>query len=441
MTQLAMNDNFVRLATDDTESDFLEYRQLEEEKIIKADDNDMEYFHYTTFKWYNWYTLACYSEWVYDLYRVYDKWNLICESEDEVIELPECDINRMVVKAYERLWEDRLIQLWEWIRRVAVQNRDSSKKHELSVVVPLYKSELFMCRTIDSILSSSLKNIEIILINDGSPDNSLNIAKRYADNYSCVKVIDKANSWPSDCRNIWMDIATWEYLAFCDSDDIIHPLMYEKLLNTCKKNKTDIAISSVLIRTQPWKKEWSIRLKEDKVCSFDELMSTKTTKDNLYFVWVRNKIVKRETARKVRFLSNLRVYEDLAYTWSLYSYIDTFSYCTDAIYTRDQRKRNTQGTLSTRAKNWDNRKMREDYIFWASFPLYNNSWNHLEWHNYIHFHRLVEAYAKVQWVSDLRNYFTQKLRELVNNLKLYDNKLIMWDKELCNLVSSLKESR
>lgn len=439
MTQMAMTHNFVRLATDDEESDFLEYRQLEEEKIIKADEDDMEYFYYTTFRWYNGYTLSCRTEWVYDLYRVYDKWKLICESEDEVIELPECDINRIVIKSYERLWEDRLIQLWEWIRRVAVQDRQSSKNYELSVVVPLYKSELFMCRTIDSILSSSLKNIELILINDGSPDNSLQIAKRYADNYGCVKVIDKANSWPSDCRNIWMDIATWEYLAFCDSDDIIHPYMYENLYKTCKKNQTDICISSVLIRTQPWKKEWSIRLKEDKVCSFDELMSTKTTKDNLYFVWVRNKIVKRELARKVRFIPFLRVYEDIAYTWSLYSYIDTFSYCTDAIYTRDQRKRNTEWTLSTRAKNEDNTKLWKDYLYWATFPLYNKSWNHLERHDYTHFHRLIEAYAKVQTSPNLRALFDIEFQKLINELKLYDNRLIIGDSELFKLVQKFSK--
>ena len=81
-----------------------------------------------------------------------------------------------------------------------------------------------------------------------------------------------------------MDIATGEYLAFCDADDIIHPYMYERLYNACKKNQTDIAIASILIRNQPEVKEWSLKLDKDVVYTFDEMMEKKNTKENIYFV-------------------------------------------------------------------------------------------------------------------------------------------------------------
>lgn len=76
---------------------------------------------------------------------------------------------------------------------IETPDRNKTKNYKLSVVVPLYNSELFMCRTIDSILSSSLDSIELILIDDGSLDNSREIAQRYAKNYKCVKAYHQEN--------------------------------------------------------------------------------------------------------------------------------------------------------------------------------------------------------------------------------------------------------
>lgn len=72
MTQMAMTPNFVWITTDDTESDFLEYRQWEQEEIVKADtEESMDYFSYTLFKGYHGYTIACRTHKVYDIYRVF----------------------------------------------------------------------------------------------------------------------------------------------------------------------------------------------------------------------------------------------------------------------------------------------------------------------------------------------------------------------------------
>jgi cellulose synthase/poly-beta-1,6-N-acetylglucosamine synthase-like glycosyltransferase len=96
-----------------------------------------------------------------------------------------------VIKCYDRLGDDRLIQLAESKKEEKIERKSDSYK--LSVVVPLYNSELFMCRTIDAILSSTLDSIELILVNDGSKDNTLEICNRYKDNYSCVRVLDQEN--------------------------------------------------------------------------------------------------------------------------------------------------------------------------------------------------------------------------------------------------------
>ena len=443
MTQMAMTPNFVWITTDDTESDFLEYRQWEQEEIIKADDDrGMEFFAYTLFKGYHWYTIACRTNKVSDIYRVFSDWKIVAESEDEVFELPECDIENLDVRAYEKLSDNRLLRIWEWWK-VDLPQREKSDSYKLSVVVPLYKAENFMSRTIDAILSSSLDSIQLILVNDGSPDNSLQIAKRYADNYSCVSVLTKTNSWASESRNLWLSIAEWEYTAFCDSDDIPHPYMYDKLYQTCKKYNTDVAIWSVLIKNLPWWiREWFMKIWKDVVYTYEEMMKMRETKENIFFVAVWNKIMKTDVARleksPTEYAGKRFPYEDIAYTWSIYSYIDKFAYCDGAIYTRDKRKRKTEWTISTRENGETVRYMWEAWLFASTYPLYHKSWKNLMWHDYRHFKRVASWFAKIQWDLYLENYRLNELRNLVMSQRLYENKLILEDKELSSILARLK---
>ena len=443
MTQMAMTPNFVWITTDDTESDFLEYRQWEQEEIVKADtEESMDYFSYTLFKGYHGYTIACRTHKVYDIYRVFSDWKIVAESEDEVFELPECDIENLDVRAYEKLSDNRLLRIWEWWK-VDLPQREKSDSYKLSVVVPLYKAETFMCRTIDAILSSSLDSIQLILVNDGSPDNSLQIAKRYADNYSCVSVLTKTNSWASESRNLWLSIAEWEYTAFCDSDDIPHPYMYEKLYQTCKKYNTDVAIWSVLIKNLPWWiREWFMKIWKDVVYTYEEMMKMRETKENIFFVAVWNKIMKTDVARleksPTEYAGKRFPYEDIAYTWSIYSYIDKFAYCDGAIYTRDKRKRKTEWTISTRENGETVRYMWEAWLFASTYPLYHKSWKNLMWHDYRHFKRVASWFAKIQWDLYLENYRLNELRKLVMSQRLYENKLILEDKELSSILARLK---
>lgn len=443
MTQMAMTPNFVWITTDDTESDFLEYRQWEQEEIVKADtEESMDYFSYTLFKGYHGYTIACRTHKVYDIYRVFSDWEIVAESEDEVFELPECDIENLDVRAYEKLSDNRLLRIWEWWK-VDLPQREKSDSYKLSVVVPLYKAENFMSRTIDAILSSSLDSIQLILVNDGSPDNSLQIAKRYADNYSCVSVLTKTNSWASESRNLWLSIAEWEYTAFCDSDDIPHPYMYDKLYQTCKKYNTDVAIWSVLIKNLPWWiREWFMKIWKDVVYTYEEMMKMRETKENIFFVAVWNKIMKTDVARleksPTEYAGKRFPYEDIAYTWSIYSYIDKFAYCDGAIYTRDKRKRKTEWTISTRENGETVRYMWEAWLFASTYPLYHKSWKNLMWHDYRHFKRVASWFAKIQWDLYLENYRLNELRKLVMSQRLYENKLILEDKELSSILARLK---
>ena len=99
----------------------------------------------------------------------------------------------------------------------------------ISVIVPVYKVEPYLNKCIESIVNQTYKNLEIILVDDGSPDNCPAICDSWAEKDSRIKVIHKENGGLSDARNAGMVHATGEYIAFVDSDDYIDPEMYQSL--------------------------------------------------------------------------------------------------------------------------------------------------------------------------------------------------------------------
>lgn len=112
----------------------------------------------------------------------------------------------------------------------------------ISIIVPVYKVEKYLSRCIESILNQTYKNIEIILVDDGSPDNCPQICDVYSKIDSRIKVIHKENGGLSKARNTGLDIATGEYIAFVDSDDYIEEDMYEVMLSKLKENNADICV-------------------------------------------------------------------------------------------------------------------------------------------------------------------------------------------------------
>ena len=101
----------------------------------------------------------------------------------------------------------------------------------ISVIVPVYNAEKWLEKCIESILNQTYKDIEVLLINDGSKDNSLEICRKYENLDSRIRVFDKKNEGVSKARNLGLDNAKGKYVQFVDSDDFIEPDMCEKLLD------------------------------------------------------------------------------------------------------------------------------------------------------------------------------------------------------------------
>lgn len=110
----------------------------------------------------------------------------------------------------------------------------------ISVIIPVYNTEKYLSRCLDSILNSTYKNLEVICVNDGSLDGSLAILRKYAEKDERVLIIDKENGGVSSARNIGLGKAKGEYIAFIDSDDWVHQEYFEIL--TCYQHKTDAHI-------------------------------------------------------------------------------------------------------------------------------------------------------------------------------------------------------
>ena len=106
-----------------------------------------------------------------------------------------------------------------------------NKNNKISIIVPVYKVEQYLRQCIESIINQTYQNLEIILVDDGSPDNCPAICDEYAALDKRIKVIHKKNGGLSDARNAGLEIATGDYIGFVDSDDWISQTMYEELIN------------------------------------------------------------------------------------------------------------------------------------------------------------------------------------------------------------------
>ena len=117
----------------------------------------------------------------------------------------------------------------------------------VSIIVPVYNVEKYIHQCVDSIINQTYKNIEIILVDDGSPDSCGRICDEYAEKDSRIKVIHKENGGLSDARNCGIEAAMGDWLMFVDSDDWIEPDMAEKLLEVAVNNDVRMAVCAVVL--------------------------------------------------------------------------------------------------------------------------------------------------------------------------------------------------
>lgn len=122
----------------------------------------------------------------------------------------------------------------------------------VSVIIPVYKVEQYLPTCVESLINQTYKNLEIILVDDGSPDNCTKLCDEYAEKDNRVKVIHKENGGLSDARNAGIESAKGEWLVFVDSDDAIHPQMIEFLIKAVLQNNYQVATCGYKFIPQVW---------------------------------------------------------------------------------------------------------------------------------------------------------------------------------------------
>ena len=127
---------------------------------------------------------------------------------------------------------------------------------KVSIIVPIYNVEKYLSKCLDSLVNQTLADIEIIIVNDGSPDNSYKIVKDYLKKYpDKIKYYEKSNGGQGSARNLGLTKATGEYVGYVDSDDYVNLTMYEKMYQKAKKTDADIVMCAHTIVYEDSKKE------------------------------------------------------------------------------------------------------------------------------------------------------------------------------------------
>lgn len=222
---------------------------------------------------------------------------------------------------------------------------------KISIVVPVYNVENYLRKCLDSILNQTYKNIEIILIDDGSKDSSGNICDEYALKSEKIKVIHKENAGLSATRNLGIEVSTGDYIAFIDSDDYITEDYCEMLYNTLKETNADIACGAYkVVRTDESviiDSSVDSGLSQNEVVEYEgieimrEFLCQKTFKN---FVW--NKLFKKSVVCSFQVGIN---YEDIVFGFNVLSTINKVTYINRNCYF--YLKRNSSITATMTEKN------------------------------------------------------------------------------------------
>lgn len=277
----------------------------------------------------------------------------------------------------------------------------------ISVIVPIYCVEKYINQCIDSILNQSYPYLEIILVDDGSPDNCGLICDEYAKKDGRIKVIHKKNGGLSDARNAGIKISSGKYIAFVDSDDCIDQRMYEKLQNTLQECGADIAeCHSVSFDDGSIPNaRYSNQIKE---LTAKEWITETSLGDFLSCVaW--NKLYKKELFIGIEYPVG-RHYEDDATTYKLVYRANKIVRLTDALYFYRQRQNSI-----TAQKNI--REIKQQFQALYEKCLFFNSLNENELEVFSYSRLIIFLLSNLEFWEGVNSFESKKWKSIIKQNK------------------------
>jgi glycosyltransferase involved in cell wall biosynthesis len=221
---------------------------------------------------------------------------------------------------------------------------------KVSIVIPVYNVEKYLRECLDSVINQTLRDIEIICINDGSTDNSADILAEYQNRENRLKVISQENGGQSKARNAGLEVATGEYIYFLDSDDYIKTNSLEKLYTIAKTNNLDILYfdSEVIFENDNLKNQFPEYLTAyDRKNEYTDVLNgkdlfCKLVTNNAYVVQPCLQFTKRKylEEKNIQFLEGI-IYEDNLYTFVSILQAERVAHIKDKLYVRRIRPNST----------------------------------------------------------------------------------------------------
>lgn len=224
---------------------------------------------------------------------------------------------------------------------------------KLSVIVPVYKTEKLLKRCLDSILNQTFKDLEIIVVNDGSPDHAKEILDEYAKKYSNIQVVHQENQGIGVTRNNGLKLVSGEYFTFVDSDDEIKPDMYETMMTKMGDHAYDLVRCDVEY-VEADGRHWIKRLPEN------ECLDQTSIKEDMCFFYpvLWNCIFDSKLLTYDIWFSKGVWYEDMDWLYRLYPYIEKIGIVHEPFNLYYQNAAAITHTFDSRLfdylKNWQN---------------------------------------------------------------------------------------
>ncbi|NLM85252.1 MAG: glycosyltransferase family 2 protein [Clostridiales bacterium] len=204
----------------------------------------------------------------------------------------------------------------------------------LSVIIPVYNAQQVLPTALESVLSQAIPSMEIILINDGSKDDSLALCRQFALKDGRIKVLTQENAGPGAARNAGLKIARGHYIAFVDSDDTMQPDAFRQMLSAIRADESDMVIAhfNILINGQVLDRGY---IKENTILGKEEFCHELAHRPGSYYysaLW--NKLYARRiiTENKLTFDNSYTWGEDFDFNMRYYKHVETVSFVNQPVY-------------------------------------------------------------------------------------------------------------
>ena len=229
----------------------------------------------------------------------------------------------------------------------------------ISVIVPVYKVEEYLDECVKTIVDQTYTRMEIILVDDGSPDRCPQMCDEWAKRDSRIKVIHKANGGLSDARNAGLDICTGDYIAFVDSDDWIKPDMYQKMLEAIEEENADLCACNIISCYPNREVAWGAK---EYIVGDSEKMLDLIYSDSIFPVCAWNKLYRRKLWEDFRFPVG-KICEDAFTTYLLVDKADRIVQITEPLYCYRIRPESIMTSSFSRKSMDEEEAWRNNYEF------------------------------------------------------------------------------